>query len=70
MTNAMEGLTREIARVTELKTQYEELRGMPGVNVTFALGHIAASLEAAHKAAASGDVVAILAALRDLESKA
>lgn len=67
--NVAEKLTREIQRVTTLKGQYEAISGLPNVSTAFALRHINQSLEDAHAAQASGDVVRMIAACQELEAK-
>lgn len=70
MTNPMnvaEKLAREIARVTELRGQYESLRGLPQVNVAPALAMMNAALERAKRAAGLDDTLAQIAAVHDLE---
>lgn len=63
-----DALPREMARVRdEVIPAYLELRGLPGVNVEPALGFMRASLHAAAKAMAEGDVVAMLRAYEDLK---
>lgn len=66
--NVPEKLAREIARVTELRGQYAELDGMPGVNVKFALHDMDTTLEQAKKAAGLNDAVEQIRALKHLES--
>ncbi|WP_119270898.1 hypothetical protein [Taklimakanibacter deserti] len=58
MTNLVEALSREIARVTEIKGRYERLRDMkmPGVNVAPALLMITRDLETAQQVMGRGDI--------------
>lgn len=65
--NLVEALSREIARVTTLKGQYEALRNMPGVNVLPVLSMISTAIERAHKAMGDGDIMAMQVALDDLK---
>jgi len=64
--NVAEALAREIARVTKLKAQYEEVGKLPNVNVSFALHHISASLERGMKAAGINDAITQIRALEEL----
>jgi hypothetical protein len=63
-----ETLARQIRRVATIREQTERLRGMPRVNVDFALLMIDAALEAGCKAAGVDDAVAQLAACQQLEA--
>lgn len=61
-------LPAEIARVRdEVMPQYLALRGVPGVSVEPALYLMRASLDAAAKAMAEGDAVAMLRCYNDLK---
>lgn len=61
-------LPHEMARVRDnVMPQYLALRGMPNVNVEPALYLMRASLDAASKAMAEGDLVAMLRAYEDLK---
>lgn len=63
-----EALPREMARVRdEVMPPYLELRGVPGVNVEFALGSMRNALDVAARAMAEGDLPAILAAYENLK---
>jgi len=63
-----EALPREMARVRdEVMPQYLALRGMPGVNVEFALAMMRADLDRAANAMAAGDVVAMLEVYQSLK---
>lgn len=63
-----DALPREMARVRDVvMPQYVALRGMPGVNVEFALVMMRADLDAAAKALAEGDVVAMLRVYQSLK---
>lgn len=59
----MEGLLEEMNRNRELQKMYEEI-GMPGM---FGLSVLKAKLGQAERAVASGDVVAMLKAYKDLQ---
>jgi hypothetical protein len=67
--NAMERLTREIERVAVLREQYRALgnKGLAQLNVGPAIHLMTAALEAAHRAAASGDALEIIRVLQDLQ---
>ena len=61
-------LPAEMARVRdEVMPQYLALRGVPGVSVEPALYLMRASLDAAAKAMAEGDAVAMLRCYNDLK---
>lgn len=63
-----DALPREMARVRDVvMPQYLELRGVPGVNVEFALAMMRADLDAAAKALAEGDVVEMLRVYQSLK---
>ena len=63
-----EALPREMARVRDqVMPQYLALRGMPGVNVEFALAMMRADLDRAATAMAAGDVVAMLEVYQSLK---
>ena len=62
-----EALPREMARVRdEVMPQYLALRGMPGVNVEFALTMMRADLDAAAKAMMEGDTVEMMRVYQSL----
>lgn len=60
-------LPKEQARVRELRGQYTELRGTPGVNVEFAITMMDAALKEAEEAVMSGDVVRMIRAYEELK---
>lgn len=63
-----DALPREMARVRdEILPQYLALRGMPNVIVEPQIAMMRASLDAAAKAMARGDVVAMLQSYQDLK---
>lgn len=63
-----DGLPREMARVRdEVMPQYLALRGLPNVICEPQIAMLQASLDAAAKAMAEGDVVAMLRAYQDLK---
>ena len=62
-----EALPAEMARVSDIMSQYEALRGMPLLNVEPAIFLMKNSLAIAAKATASADVVAMLGAYEDLK---
>jgi hypothetical protein len=69
--NAMERLTREIERVAVLRERYRAISLEAfSVRANFgpAIQLMTAALEAAHQAAGSGDVLAIIRILRDLQA--
>lgn len=69
MDNLAEALPREQARVRTVLSHYEDAQRTMGdrVNCHFAIFSIKASLAAAEKAAAAGDVVAMIQAYSDLK---
>lgn len=68
MSSLAESLPEQQRRVREeILPRYESLRGMPQVNVEFAIMTIKASLADAERAAASGDVVAMIRAHEELK---
>lgn len=66
--NAMERLSREIERVTELRRLYEDLRRLPHYSplTEIPIAGMAASIARAHQVAGSGDTLEVLAAISDL----
>jgi len=62
--NLVEGLTEEILRVTEIVREYKQLPNGSGI---FAAILMEESLRIAKEAQASGDIVAMMAALMDLK---
>lgn len=66
MSNLIEGIQKEQARCRELLKQYEAIPIRSGF---FGITVIGASLERADKAIASGDVVEMLAAYKDLKDR-
>ena len=67
MTNLAEALPAQIARVREIQDHYKELRGLPNVIVEPQIAMMEASIQAAIKAAAAGDVVQMLRCHEDLK---
>lgn len=65
--NALEKLLNEIERVTVIRTHYEELRGAPNVIVEPQIMMMTASINAGKYAAASGDAITVIRAIKDLE---
>lgn len=65
--NLVEGLSREIARVTELKSQYEDLRKLPRVIVEPQIRMMNSAIELGQLAMGSGDIVKMMAALQTLK---
>ena len=65
--NVAEKLSREIARVTELREQYKSVAGLPGVNCAPVLAMISAALDRAHRAAGVDDALGQIAAVKELE---
>lgn len=63
-----EAYPKQQARLRTLITQYEELRGMPGVNVEFALTTLRNLQRRADEAAAAGDVVAMVRCYQEMEA--
>jgi hypothetical protein len=69
MSNLAETLPEEQRRVREeVLPQYEQLRGIPGVSVEFAILTIKASLTHAEHAASSGNIADMAKALENLRS--
>ena len=66
MSNLIEGIQKEQTRCRELLKQYEAI---PIESGFFGIAGIGASLERADKAVASGDVVEMLAAYKDLKDR-
>lgn len=64
--NLIEGLSREIARVVELRMQYESTRG-PGVLVEPQIRMMNNTIEAAHVAMGGGDIVQMMQAFEALK---
>jgi len=60
--NLVEGLTDEILRVTEIKRVYDETPGGE-----FAAALMGVALEKARKAQASGDILQMVPALKELQ---
>lgn len=65
--NAQEKLLNEIERVIEVRSQYEGLRRLPNVICEPQIAMMTASIDAGKKAAASGDAITVLQAIKDLE---
>ena len=62
--NLMEGLLKEIDRVTELKAEYESLPNNAGF---FGASLMKVSLANAKKVIAEGDTIGMMTAYKDLE---
>lgn len=56
----------EQARVRELLQRYDSLRGLPGVNVSFAIAALNDVLRRADKASAEHDTVAMIRCLQEM----
>lgn len=67
MSNLAEQLPKEITRVRELQAQFKELRRMPNVIVEPQIAMMEASIQAAIKASAEGDVVEMIRCYQDLK---
>ena len=65
--NVAEKLAREIARVTELRCQYESLRGIRNANPEPAIAMMTAALEGACLAAGHDCALDQMEAIRELE---
>ena len=65
--NIAEKLAEEIQRVTEVKSQFERMRGMPNVIVEPQIAMLQQSLKAAQRAAGSGNAHEVMTALKDLK---
>jgi hypothetical protein len=66
--NLVEKCSREIERVTILRVAYTLTDVIAGSTTAPALALMTAAVEAAHNALGSGDAVAIIAAIRELEA--
>lgn len=64
--NLPEAIIAEIKRVTAIKGDYEELRGMPNVIVEPTIMLMQHSIDNAIRVSAAGDVVGMIRALADL----
>ena len=60
MANLVEGLAAQIKRVTEIKAQYESMRGMPNVIVEPQIMMMEAELNEAVGALGSGDILRMM----------
>lgn len=60
-------LPNEIARVRRIQDLFKEMRGMANVIVEPQIAMMEASIQNATRAAASGDVIAMLRAFEDLK---
>jgi len=58
---------KEQARLRECLGRYQELRSMPGVNVSFALAAIEDVLRRADEAAISGDLPAMIRLYQEMQ---
>ena len=65
--SAQEKLLNEIERVTKIRAQYEQMDGMPQLNVRPAIAMMTISIDSAKAAAASNDALTVIQALKDLE---
>lgn len=68
MSSLAEALPKEIDRVRGIQDQFKLLRRMPNVIVELQIAMMEASIQAAIKAAAEGDVVEMLRSHEDLKS--
>jgi hypothetical protein len=64
--NLVEGLAAQIKRVTEIKAQYESMRGMPNVIVEPQIRMMEAELKEAIEALGSGDVIRMMSIYQTL----
>lgn len=62
-----EGLPRQINRVRAIQDNFKTLRGMPNVIVEPQIAMMERDIQAAIKASAAGDTVAMLEAYQELE---
>ena len=65
--NLVEGLSREIDRVSQMKQDAEAMAGTPGVNMAFYVVACKQAIEAGHKAMGTGDILQMKAAYESLE---
>ena len=64
--NIMEELSRQVERVATIRERYRYLEDLPRVVLSPATYLMSAAIEAAHKAAGSGDILQIARAIEDL----
>jgi hypothetical protein len=64
--NLVEGLSKQIERISGTRERYESLRNLPGVAVGPVIAMMTASLSIAQKAMASGDIESMMIAYKDL----
>ena len=55
--NLVEGLSREIARVSQMQKEAEAMASTPGVMMGFYIATCARSIEEGHEAMGSGDII-------------
>jgi hypothetical protein len=67
MASLGEEYPKEQARCREVLATYEQLRNMPGVNVSFAVTMIEGVLQRADRAAIEGDVVAMIRCYEEMK---
>ena len=65
--NVAEKLARELVRVTELRSQYEDIRGAKGVNVEPAIYRMTIAIDQGVKAAGVDDAITQMKAIKELE---
>ena len=64
--NLVEGLSREIERVGNMKRAAEGMAGMPGVNMGPYLAVCVAAIALGHRAIGTGDILCMKRAYEDL----
>ena len=65
--NLVEGLSRQIARVSEMKESAEQMADRPGVNMAFYIEACNQAIAEGHKAIGSGDILRMKPAYETLE---
>ena len=64
--NLVEGLSRQIERVAQMKSDAEEMVNTPGVNMTFYIAGCKDALENGHQALGTGEIIPMKAAYEAL----
>lgn len=65
--NAAEKLARELVRVAELRSHYEEISRMPNIDCRFAIASMSAIIERGCIAAGTNDAIQVLQSLEELK---
>ena len=64
--NLVEGLSREISRVSQMASDAKDMADTPGVNMSFYIATCAQSIEEGHCAMGTGDIPQMKAAYEAL----